>query len=382
MITQCKILMLTANSSLMDGINRHILNIAPELNSLDGYEVAVCTVMPYGDFHQALEERGVAAYDLGYPNGHAFGVFKAFHKVIRQFIPDIIHIHVMAIMERMYLSYFCHGVRLVETIHGISDIKGSISLRDRIENTIIKCSPIRMAARCYISEGVRQALSCNLKQAQINEVCYNPIAFHSLRHREHILHNVLSIPADTLIIGTACRISYVKNPQAFTEVMSKVLESVPKAHAVVMGDGDKNIIKECKQIVKTYHVEDRFHWLGYQKNAPQLVKDLNCFIMTSRSEGLPTSLLECFACGTPVAMLEGNGGLKDIMLLNDETCPIVMHSSVDDYEGLATQIVDLLTNSDKSDRLIENAYRIGKQNFDIENVVGHLSSIYRKVFSA
>ena len=36
-----KILMLTTNSSLMDGINRHILTVSTELNRRSGIDVAV-----------------------------------------------------------------------------------------------------------------------------------------------------------------------------------------------------------------------------------------------------------------------------------------------------------------------------------------------------
>lgn len=52
-----RILMLTTSSSLMDGINRHILTLASALNSQSDFEVAICTVMPYGEFHLALEKK-------------------------------------------------------------------------------------------------------------------------------------------------------------------------------------------------------------------------------------------------------------------------------------------------------------------------------------
>ena len=54
-----RILMLTTNASLQDGINRHILSVAPALNARGGVEVAVCTVMPRGEFSVALERAGV-----------------------------------------------------------------------------------------------------------------------------------------------------------------------------------------------------------------------------------------------------------------------------------------------------------------------------------
>ena len=38
-----RILMLTCNNALQDGINRHILAIAPALNRMPRCQVAVCT---------------------------------------------------------------------------------------------------------------------------------------------------------------------------------------------------------------------------------------------------------------------------------------------------------------------------------------------------
>lgn len=50
--------MLSVNSNLMDGINRHILNVAPSLNSIADIDVAVCTINPKGEFHSELEKKG------------------------------------------------------------------------------------------------------------------------------------------------------------------------------------------------------------------------------------------------------------------------------------------------------------------------------------
>lgn len=287
----------------------------------------------------------------------------------------------MAVMERFYISYIRRDLKIVETIHGISDPKTNLTIRDRIEKFLIKYSPIHVSARCYISKGVQDKLINNLSLADISDVCYNPIEFPPLQPKQYRLHSLLNLSNETQIIGTSCRISFVKNPQAFTEVMAKVLYIMPKVHAVVMGNGDKDIIDECIKILNNYDVNNRFHWLGYQKDAPTLVRDLDCFVMTSRSEGLPTSLLECFANGTPVAMLEGEGGLKDIALLNSTNEPIVVQSPHDDLGKLSEKIINLLNDQDQSLKQAENAYLIGKKNFDITNVASHLSTIYHQIIS-
>ena len=74
--------MLTTNSSLMDGINRHILAIAPVLNNYSGCEVAVCTIFPREELSDSLEKLGVKVYSLNANSGHDMSVFLSFVKIM------------------------------------------------------------------------------------------------------------------------------------------------------------------------------------------------------------------------------------------------------------------------------------------------------------
>lgn len=82
-----KILMLTSNSSLLDGINRHILTVAPAINNKDGFEVAVCSVMPPAELQEKLTAAGVKCYSLGFDNGHNLGILKAYRQVLDSLSP-------------------------------------------------------------------------------------------------------------------------------------------------------------------------------------------------------------------------------------------------------------------------------------------------------
>lgn len=371
--------MLTTGTSLMDGINRHILTIAPAINALNGYEVAVCTVEPAGELNQVLMQHGVKVYSLGYANGHRPGILRSYYKVLRDFCPDIVHLHVMAIMERIISSCCFKHIKYVQTIHGLSDAKpGKPSFKNRVEQFITRHFRLQISARCYISDGVRRALSRGATTDAVEQVCYNPIDFGALPPKSRRLQQIVGLDLETPTIGTACRIASVKNPQAFTKIMCMVLKAMPSAHAIVMGDGDADLIADCKAIIDSQGVNDRFHWLGYRADASQLVNDLDCFVMTSISEGLPTSVLECMAVETPVAMLRGNGGLIDIDILNQST-PIVAIADKDDHNALASQIVELLNNPEQAQTQARNAYAVGKANFSLESVASQLCSLYSQL---
>lgn len=370
--------MLTTNSSLMDGINRHILTIAPAINKLYGCEVAVCTVFPKAELADALKKKGVKTYALGAANGHDCKIFPAFYKVMANFSPDIIHVHVMALYEKVLLSTMFRSKKYVLTVHGIDDKIEHETMRMKMDRWLNSIFSIHYDATCYISNGVRQHLYGYKKQKNVYTI-YNPLYFGEVPPKAYNLHKVIDVSETTPLIGTCCRLAGVKNPEMFTRVMCKVLQENLKVHAVIMGDGDVELKKKLNHIISENNVSDRFHFLGYRLDAPDLVRDLNCFVMTSISEGLPTSILEAMACKTPFAMMEGYGGLKDIAELDCAEGPIGIVVPQGDIEAQVNGILKIIADSNYAKSLADRAFKTGQKHFDIVSVSKQLQQVYKIV---
>ena len=369
-----KILMLTTNSSLMDGINRHILTIAPEINKYSDCEVAVCTVFPRAELVDALEKEGVKTFSLNASSGHDMSVFRSFNKIMREYNPDIIHSHVMALYEKLLLSTFYRSKKYIQTVHGISDKVVTETFHMKLERMLNRIFHIHYNAICYVSNGVRRYLSGVDRKGDYT--IYNPLNFSLIEHKQHKLHKLIGVSENTPIIGTSCRFAQVKNPLLFTRVMCRVLQEKENVHAVVIGDGEASIKQDMHNIIDNSNVASRFHFLGYRPDAPDLVSDLNCFVMTSTSEGLPTSLLEAMVSKTPFAMMEGNGGLIDIADLNREKGPIGVVVPVGDVESISKGICNIIDDTDYAVALANNAHEVGRLHFDVENVCKQLYDIY------
>lgn len=368
--------MLTTNSSLMDGINRHILTVAPAVNRLSGYEVAVCSVFPRAELAEALDKEGVQSFSLYASSGHDSKIFHRFYKIMKEYQPDIIHSHVMALYEKILLSALFRSKKYICTIHGISDTVAKESARMKVERWLNSIFTIHYAAYCYISNGVRQHL-CGDKEQNGRYTIYNPLRFEEkLNPKSFSLHKIIGVASETPIIGTCCRLASVKNPPMFTRVMCSVLQQNTQVHAVVLGDGDEGMKKELLQLVSTSNVSERFHFLGYRKDAPELVRDLNCFVMTSISEGMPTSILEAMASKTPFAMTEGIGGLKDIAELNRTEGPIGIVVPKGDLDSLVNGILTIIEKPDYARSLADTAFRTGQKHFDVMNVAKQLQHVY------
>jgi len=371
--------MLTTNSSLMDGINRHILTIAPTINSFQDCEVAVCTVYPRAELNEALEREGVRSFSLNAVSGHDWRIFGAFYKVMREFNPDIIHSHVMALNEKIMLSTIFRSKKYIQTIHGISDKIERETLRMKLDRWLDKTFKIRYDSICVVSNGVRQTIFRGNEKESVYTV-YNPILFGEDVPKEYKLHKIINVPEDVPVIGTCCRLAAVKNPPLFTKVMCRVLQMNERTHAVVLGDGDASIKQTLKTIVEKANVSERFHFLGYRQDAPDLIRDLSCFVMTSISEGLPTSLLEAMSNKIPFAMMKGNGGLIDIAELNEKEGPIGIVVDKDDIEAQINGICELINTPSYAKSLIENAFEVGIKYFDTKNVCYKLYCIYKDIY--
>lgn len=392
-----KILMLTTNSSLMDGVNRHILNVAKALNNytVNGsvIEIGVCTIHKYGDLNRELDALGIKNFNLNAESGHTLKIPFKFKKVLKVFKPDIVHSHVMGIMLMPQCSGLSRKIPFIHTAHGLTDefvlkqihptsqrqetvANKSVSFKQKLERWFYKHFRITWSKIIYISNGVHDALRPNRQPDERNIICYNPISFKQPKVTGVNLKSELGLTDNAKIIGTACRIASVKQPEIFTNVMCEVLEKNENVHAVVIGNGDLTLIERCKSIIEKRGLSSRFHWLGYRKDAPELVADFDCFVMTSSTEGMPTSVLECFVSKTPIAMMRGFGGLTDIARLNEIHGGIVAIADRNDIHGLAGEISRLLTESSTAAEYAARAYAVAERVFGTDAVAKQMAGIY------
>ena len=100
------------------------------------------------------------------------------------------------------------------------------------------------------------------------------------------------------------RFAYQKGFDLLVEAFAKVVHQFPESELYIVGknDGDKNsTYEEVISIINKYGLQDKVYCVGYQNNPYVYVKYADCFVLSSRWEGLPNVLIESLYLGTPVA---------------------------------------------------------------------------------
>lgn len=108
----------------------------------------------------------------------------------------------------------------------------------------------------------------------------------------------------------------------------------------IAGVGTKDDMQHLKDLCKKYHVENRIIFLGFQEDMLSLYRETEIFCLSSRSEGLPMSLLEAMSQGCAPVATDYKGRTKNIILSQNIGLICNPQDSLSLAEGLWKMIND------------------------------------------
>jgi glycosyltransferase involved in cell wall biosynthesis len=110
---------------------------------------------------------------------------------------------------------------------------------------------------------------------------------------------LLGIPEDKQIVLYVGRLSHEKGLQYLVEAISTVRIHLPDVQLHLVGDG--GFKRHLAQLARQWQIEEQviFHGWVNQPDLPLYYSAANVTVLPSLSEGLPRTMIEAMACGSP-----------------------------------------------------------------------------------
>lgn len=179
----------------------------------------------------------------------------------------------------------------------------------------------------------------------------------------------LKLPEGAFVIGNVAALVGHKDQATLLHAMRGVVDTKPDAHLLIAGEGPlrNELTALCDRLGLMEHV----HFLGYRNDVPALLNSLDLFVMSSKEEGLGTSVLDAMACGIPVVATAA-GGIPE-MVRHEETGLLV---PIGDAVALAFSILAAARTTDLSKRLAANGAEMVAREFHVDSMVQGNLAIY------
>ena len=125
----------------------------------------------------------------------------------------------------------------------------------------------------------------------------------------------MNIPPDAILIGHTGRLAPEKNLKFLAEAVTEFIDSHPKTHFMVVGEGSSR--NEIESVFKNSSLDSNLHFTGSLKGQ-DLVDSyhaMDIFAFASKSETQGMVLVEAMAAGIPVVALDAPGA-RDVIIHN------------------------------------------------------------------
>lgn len=161
-----------------------------------------------------------------------------------------------------------------------------------------------------------------------------------------------------LIIGVPGSLRPMKGHAFFLRSVAQVLKERPLYSVVITGGLDGEHAVRLKELVNDLGLADQVHFIGWMKDMAAFYRACDIICVPSRAEPFGRTVIEAFACGTPV-VATAVGGINETVTHNVTGLLV----SFGDEKGLVNAVTRLAENPGLRETLRTSARRIAEDEY-------------------
>lgn len=360
------------------GAQRVCYDLSINLNK-DKFLVEVAC-KPGGLLVKKLKEKGIKVYEISSFRREIspindFKTLISLYRLIKKGKYDIVHCHSTKAGILGRIAAKLAGVRKVYfTAHGW----GFFNLEEYGWAQKLLIFLERITARfstkiICVSENTKQeGLKKNIAKEEKFLVIRNGISFKANSAKEKVREK-LKVEKKDIIFGMVGRFAYPKDPLFFIKVANEIVKNYPQAKFILVGGGP--LFEKCQNFVKENKLENNVFLLGEKnpQDTQELLISFDVFILISKFEGLPITIIEAMFAGLPI-ISSNVGGINE--LVKDKENGFLVKT--DDLNEIIEKIIYLIKNPQERKNMGKKSLTIAKENFSLDKMVKSYEKLYQE----
>lgn len=316
---------------LLSGAQNMMINLLTSLDK-DRYEIYVLS-KPGGPLVDKLEElqfhyvpvkslrRNISILD--------FVAFFHIYKICKKYKFDIVHTHSSKTGFLGRIAARLVGIpRIIHTVHGFAFHRFQPRYIQKFYQVMESIASHFCDKVVFVNNSERElAITKKIVSPNKAQTIYNGIELPDIKKLRSPITKI------NFVIGSVLRFWEQKNVINTVKAAIKVCKDNSKINFVFIGDGEHFGI--CQQMIKQAELEKRILLPGWQNNILDWLIGFDVFLLFSRWEGLPISILEAMSVGLPIVVSNIKGNNE---LVSEKNGILVSINDIDKLEEVLTSL--------------------------------------------
>jgi glycosyltransferase involved in cell wall biosynthesis len=331
----------------------------------------VAVVPSRGWLYGQLADCGITPIVLAERSSFDVGYFARLSRIIRQHRVDLIQGHLFGSAVRAALLACVLRIPAVGTIHGTIDLKSNERFR-RLKVAAINRGLKRVV---FVSELLRRSfldtvpLRADRATVILNGIKPRPVfAADGAAFRKEF-----GLSPGDFVIGTIANPGPAKGLDVLLDAAAIIKTQAPAARFVVVGELDQGRGSELIAGRDARGLTSEVILTGFRSDTHRALAAFDMYALTSRTEGLPLSLLEAMAAPLPVVATRC-GGPEEI--IDDRISGTLVQNG--SASAIASAILQLRADVDERRRMANAGREVVMSRFTLKRQVDAYDQLYRE----
>jgi glycosyltransferase involved in cell wall biosynthesis len=360
-------------SLVVGGAERLVVHLMEHLSRERFSPVCICLESPQGTHYEArVQASGTPLYFLGKGAGASWRVLQQLDALFRQYRPTVVHTHIIGLNYAYPLMFRYRTPARVHTVHSLAQHEVGVRIgawvrilafRYRIGHVV----PVAVAED--VRTTIRQLygyLDAPLIPNGIPTDEYAPDPNRRRRWRQR--HG---LEPEAIVLTHVGRFAPPKNHALLIEAFAQVRTHTP-LYLLLVGGGE--LEDAVRQQVAGLGLQERVRFLGVRADVPAILNASDLFVLSSRWEGNPMSVMEAMAAGLPVVST-AVGGVPE--LVREGETGLLVPSG--DAAALARALQALVDDPARREAMGKAARQHAITHFDIRHTVRQYEALYERL---